>query len=160
MRIAAIGSKRRMHATQRGVAVVEFTIALPLLLLLFMAVAEFGRAFLQYSTLTHSVRDSARFVASKALRGQAGTVYLDTPLVTSARNLAVYGNAAGTGEPLLPGLTGANVTVRDLGGGNISVVVAYPYQPMIGTALPNVLGGSDFATNFTLSAEVVVRAIS
>ena len=151
---------KRGRSVQRGVAVVEFTIALPLLLFLLLAVSEFGRAFLHYSLLTHAVRDSARFVASQALRGQAGTVNLDAPLVASARNLVVYGTINASGSPILPGLSTGQVTVRNLGGGNISVVAAYPYQPMIGTGIPNLLGLGRLSTTFTLSAEVALRAIS
>ncbi len=139
---------------------VEFTVVLPLLLFLFLAVAELGRAFLHYNTLTRAVRDSARYVASLALRGQAGTVNLDAALVAAARSLVVYGNAAGTGPALLPGLTPANITVRDLGGGNISVAVSYSYQPMIGSGIPNPAGNGSIGTLFTLSSEVVMRAIS
>ncbi len=145
---------------QAGVAAVEFTIALPVMLLLFLAVVEFGRAFLQYNALTRAVQDSARLVASEALRGQAGTVNLDAALIATARSLVVFGNSAGTGVALLPGLTPGNVTVRDLGSGNIAVSATYLYQPMIGTGIPRMVQGGQIATGFTLRAEVVMRAIS
>jgi Flp pilus assembly protein TadG len=150
----------RHKSSQAGVATVEFAVALPVLLVMLLVASEFGRAFLQYTMLTHAVDDSVRFVASQALRGQAGTVNLDAALVTSARSLVVYGNTAGTGTALLPGLVPANVTVRDLGGGNISVLATYAYQPMIGTAIPNLVAAGSFSTRFRLSAEVVIRAIS
>jgi Flp pilus assembly protein TadG len=145
---------------QRGLAIVEFTIVLPLLLFLFLAVAEFGRAFLQYNLLTHAVRDSARFVASKALLGQAGSVNLDAATISQARSLVVYGNVGSTGSPLLPGLATGNVTVSSVGGGNIAVLATYPYQPMIGAGIPDLVGVGRFAMRFNLSAEVVIRAIS
>lgn len=150
----------RNNSAQAGLATVEFTVALPLLMFLFLAVAELGRAFLQYNTLTRAVQDSTRYVSTQALRGQAGTVNLDAALVAAARSLVVYGNVAGTGTVLLPGLTPANVTVRDLGGGNVAVSASYRYQPMIGTAIPDFVRGGSIATTFTLSAEVVMRAIS
>ncbi|MDH4021818.1 MAG: pilus assembly protein [Gammaproteobacteria bacterium] len=148
------------RSAQRGVAVVEFAIALPLLMFLFLAVSEIGRAFLHYNSLTRAVRDSARLVSTRALSGQSGTVSLDAAVVASARNLVAYGNPQGTGPALLPGLAPGNVTVRDAGNNNIAVSVTYNYQPMIGTALPNLLGGGSIATTFTLSAEVIMRAIS
>lgn len=148
------------RSAQRGVAVVEFTIALPLLMFLFLAISELGRAFLHYNSLTRAVRDSARMVASQALAGQTGTVSLDATVVTSARNLVVYGNPQGTGPTLLPGLVPGNVTVRDAGSNNIAVSVIYRYRPMIGTALPNLLGTGSLATTFSLSSEVIMRAIS
>jgi len=147
-------------SAQRGVAVVEFTIALPLLLFLLLAVSELGRAFLQYNALTRAVRDSARLVSTQALAGQSGVINLDPTVVGIAQNLVVYGNPQGAGPALLPGLAIGNVTVRDAGSNNIAVSATYNYQPMIGTALPNLLGTGSMATTFTLRTEVIMRAIS
>jgi Flp pilus assembly protein TadG len=153
-------SLRKTRSAQGGVAAVEFVVALPVLLFMMLGVAEFGRAFLQYNILTRTAQDTARMVASEALRGQAGTVNLDATLVTAARNVAVFGNAGGTGSALLPGLTPGNVTIRNLGGGNFAVAIAYAYQPMIGIAVPDVVQGGSLGTRFTLTAEVVMKAIS
>jgi len=152
--------RKPSRSAQRGVAVVEFTIALPLLMFLFLAVSEIGRAFLQYNALTRAVRDSARLVSTQALAGQSGVVSLDPAVVGIAKNLVVYGNPQGAGPALLPGLAPGNVTVRDAGNNNIAVSATYNYQPMIGNALPNLLGGGAIATTFTLSTEVIMRAIS
>ena len=57
---------RRRHednAAQRGVAIVEFALILPFLLLLTFITTEFGRAIYQYNTLTKSVRDAARYLS-------------------------------------------------------------------------------------------------
>lgn len=150
----------RNRSTQKGVAAVEFAVALPVLLFLFLGVVEFGRAFLQYNLLTRAVQDAARLVASEAPRGQAGTINLDAALVSTARNLVVFGNGAGTGSALLPGLTPGNVVISDRGGGNIAVTATYAYRPMIGTAIPDVVRGGRIGTQFNLRAEVVMRAIS
>lgn len=50
---------------QRGVALVEFALVLPLLMLLCLMVAEFGRAFWHYKVLVQSVREAARYLASQ-----------------------------------------------------------------------------------------------
>ena len=42
---------------------VEFAIALPLLLLLLLAVAEFGRMLSHYNSLLQANRDAARYLA-------------------------------------------------------------------------------------------------
>jgi Flp pilus assembly protein TadG len=130
------------------------------LLLLFLAVAEFGRAFLQYNQLTRAVRDSTRLIATEAIGNASGVVTVDAALISKARNLVVYGNAGGTGTPLLPGLAPGNVTLTDLGNGNISVLAQYTYQPLIGPSLPDVVQGGTFNTGFTLRAEVIMRALS
>ena len=51
---------------QQGVAIVEFTITVPLLLLALLAFGEFGRMLYQYNSLLQGSRDAARFVASQA----------------------------------------------------------------------------------------------
>ena len=88
-----------MNKRQKGVALVEFALILPFLLLLSMITTEFGRAMYQYNTLTKSVRDAARYLS------------LQTPgtKIPEARNLLVYGNLAGTGTPLALGLTTSQV---------------------------------------------------
>ncbi|NEX61045.1 TadE/TadG family type IV pilus assembly protein [Noviherbaspirillum galbum] len=88
-----------MTSRQNGVALVEFALILPLLLILTFIVTEFGRALYQYNTITKSVRDAARYLSMQP--PNTGTA--------QARNLVVYGNTAGTGNPLALGLTAANV---------------------------------------------------
>lgn len=154
------GTGMSSRRQQRGVSAVEFAIALPVLLFMFLGVVEFGRAFLQFNALNRAVRDSARLVAEEALRGQAGTVNLDAALIARARNLVVFGNGGGTGQVLLPGLAPGNVTVQNLGNGNISVLATYAYQPIIAGGIPDVVRGGAIGTLFTLRAEVVMRAIS
>ena len=39
-----------------------------------VAGAEFGRAFVQYDTLSYSIRNSARFVSEHAINGTTGVV--------------------------------------------------------------------------------------
>jgi hypothetical protein len=88
-----------MNKRQNGVALVEFALILPMLLLLTLITVEFGRAIWQYNTLTKSVRDTARYLS------------LQTPgtKIPEARNLMVYGNTAGTGNPLAIGLNTSQV---------------------------------------------------
>ena len=82
---------------QSGVALVEFALILPLLLILTFVTTEYSRALFQYNILTKSVRDAARYLS----------VYNpgDTTKFPIAKNLVVYGNPSGTGVPLAIGLT-------------------------------------------------------
>lgn len=82
---------------QTGVALVEFALILPLLLILTFVTTEYSRALFQYNILTKSVRDAARYLS----------VYNpgDATKFPIAKNLVVYGNPAGTGSPLVIGLT-------------------------------------------------------
>lgn len=88
-----------MNKPQKGVALVEFALILPLLLVLTLVTVELGRAIWHYNTLTKSVRDTVRYLS------------LQTPgtKIPEARNLLVYGNTAGTGTPLVIGLNTSQV---------------------------------------------------
>jgi Flp pilus assembly protein TadG len=145
----------------RGIAVVEFVITAPFLLLLLLAGAELGRAFVQYATLSHSIRDSARFVSDNAINGTTGVVDLDNVVITQARNLAVYGNIAGTGNAKLPNYQPAHVQVINAGNSNIRVTASYPYQPMLGITLPTIVAGTGpISQAFNMQVAVTMRAIS
>lgn len=86
---------------QRGVAIVEFALILPLLLILTLITTEFGRAMYEYNTLAKSVRDAARYLS----------IQLPNTKVTEARNLVVYGKTAATDsdQPLARALSTSNV---------------------------------------------------
>lgn len=88
-----------MKKRQQGVAIVEFALVLPFLLLLTFITIEIGRAVWEYNTLTKSVRDAARYLSIQT----PGTG------IAEARNLMVYGNRAGSGAPLALGLSTLNV---------------------------------------------------
>jgi hypothetical protein len=90
---------RHIRNRQRGVALVEFALVLPLMLLMSFIVIEYSRALYQYNTLTKSVRDAARFLSVQS-PGSG---------IAQAKNLVVYGNPGGTGSPLAIGLTVSKV---------------------------------------------------
>jgi Flp pilus assembly protein TadG len=144
---------------QHGTATIEFAIALPLLLFLMLATAEFGRILSQYNVLTKSVRNACRYATTKAAGGTTGTVSITPQLQTAVGNLVVTGNMNGSGSALLPGLVAGNVTVSDAGNGFVSVFAAYTYQPMIGATLPTFGFGSPISLIFPLNAAVIMRAL-
>jgi len=88
-----------MKARQSGVAIVEFALILPLLLLLTMITTEFGRAIYQYNSIVKSLRGAARYLSIQSPNTR----------INEAKNLVVFGNVAGTGSILVPGLAVANV---------------------------------------------------
>jgi Flp pilus assembly protein TadG len=145
----------------RGVAAVEFVVTAPFLLLLLLAGAELGRAFVHYATLSYSVRQSARYVSEHSLNGTTGVVLLTATTISRARNLAVYGNILGTGSPRLPDYQTSQVEVANAGGDNVRVTALYPYQPMLGAFLPDMgYGGGSTAMAFNMQIAVTLQAIS
>lgn len=117
-------------ANQRGVAIVEMALIIPLLLMLLFIVAEFGRAVIQYNTLTKAVRDGARYLS----------IQLPNTKTTEAKNLVVYGNTAGTGDPVVAGLTTSHVSTPT-------------WQPSVGT-IPEITIVTVEITGFTFTPMV------
>lgn len=156
---------------QRGVAMVEFAIALPLLLLLLLAIAEFGRMLYQYNSLLQASREASRYAAGEAW--SIDGVELGEGLKTQIRSVAVYGvpdqgnpNACPppkSGDPdpcppVVPGLTTAEVTVDTADSEHVRVSINYEFRPVIGNALPTFFG-SAIPLNIPLVATTVMRAL-
>ncbi len=118
---------RRFARSERGTQLVELAIALPVVLMLMGAAAEFGRFFYTYQTLSKATRAGARYLTIKAAT---------TENDEKAQNMVVYGNPEGTGSPVVTGLTpgmvrvvreGANPALPD----HVTVrIEGYAYRPL------------------------------
>jgi Flp pilus assembly protein TadG len=106
-RLRRLVGLKRLGRDERGVQLVELAIVLPVFLLLFAAIAEFSCYFYEYTTLAKATRVGARYLATSAVK---------TAEDTNAKNIIVFGNAAGTGTPILAGLATSNVTITRTGG--------------------------------------------
>jgi hypothetical protein len=76
-----------MKKKQNGVALVEFALILPLLLILTFITTEFGRALYQYNTIAKSLRDAARYLSIQ----DPSIATTDPAKITTAKNLVVFG---------------------------------------------------------------------
>jgi Flp pilus assembly protein TadG len=142
---------RSLVRNESGIQLAELAIVLPVLLILFAATAEFGRYFYEYTTLAKAARIGTRYLV---------TANVNCAQADQARRLVVYGNTAGTGSPVLEGLTTANVLVtpNDLAcsGGTppgvpdtITVqITGFQHQPLFD------LGGLMKNTTFSLKVDV------
>lgn len=128
-----------IRARDRGAAVVEFALLLPLLLLLLFGIIDFGRALNAQITITQAAREGARLVA------------LNQPNVVSRTQAAAVG------------LSGVSVSVvtscpPNAGPGvNADVQVSYPFTFVtpIG-AIASFFGGSGTGSPVTLTAQGVM----
>ena len=161
VRIRRIRSRRRLRRMlqlhrfgrdERGVQLVEAAIVVPIFLMLFATTAEFGRFFYEYTTL--------------AKAAQVGTRYLSVVPVeaiedTNAKNLVVYGNIAGTGTPVLPGLSPSQVIITRQG--PITLVpetvtiqiVGYQHQPIFN--LGALIKNASLSLNVDVKPRVTMR---
>jgi Flp pilus assembly protein TadG len=71
----------------RGASLAEAAIALPLLVLMLGAAAEFGRYIYYYNTLDKATRASARYISTRQLDGTQSP----PTNFNEAKNIAVYG---------------------------------------------------------------------
>ncbi|MEI6068792.1 MAG: TadE/TadG family type IV pilus assembly protein [Methylococcaceae bacterium] len=140
---------------QKGASTVEFAMMLPLLLLLVVSVSEFGTLFYQLNALNKSVQIAARYLSDVSVN----KAY--TPAQkTDAQNLAVYGNRAGTGTPVMSGFVIANVVITNPDSEHVKVVATYPAYLILGNSLNafmQMIGGSAATDFMTLTAGSVMR---
>lgn len=135
-----------MRRHQRGVAVVEFALVLPMLLVLTFITTEFGRAMYQYNTIAKSVRDAARYLS----------IQLPNTKINEARNLIVYGKTAVTDAdpPLALGLATSQVptpTWQNAGSDPVITTVTvqvtgYTFNSMVPSVFGLNLGSYTFST--------------
>lgn len=117
---------------ERGATLVEFAIGVTVFVTVMFAVLEFGRALWVHNALTDAARRGARYAALHTSADAA-----------NVRNVVVYGNEAGSGQPMLNNLTTANVEVDyngfGLNAGTVSVSITnYQFQfviPIVGTTI-------------------------
>ena len=122
MRLQGQCTVRRCSDTS-GQALVEFTVVLPLLLMLFFGIIEFGLYFYTRISLRHVVRESARY----AITGNVLTDSTGAPMTRakSVEYMILHG------APAVP-LTPANITMTPADGGGpgqvVRIDVSYSYS--------------------------------
>ena len=111
--------KSQQKRSQRGGAVFEFAMLLPLISILFLGIIDFSRAMLAYNALTHASEAAARFASVRSRTSQS-------PATTATIKTRVL--QAGTGlEPDKIDVT-ATWTPGNIRGGIVSVQIDYPYD--------------------------------
>ena len=135
---------RRFRKSSRGQALVEFALVMPLLLILIIAVFEFGRAWNLHQTITDAAREGAR----KAVIAN-NTVTQDSVIVAiSGRVAASAFDPASAAVSFPDGFhTGTN---------NItSVRIEYPFRFTFLRVLIGLLAGNDGV--ITMATEARMR---
>jgi Flp pilus assembly protein TadG len=117
---------------ERGSTLVEFAIGVTVFVTAMFAVLEFGRALWVHNALTDAARRGARY----AVLHSSGDI-------SQVKNVVVYGDPSGSGQPMLENLSTGNVEVTynnfGLNDGTVSVkITGYQFQfviPIIGTTI-------------------------
>lgn len=94
----------------RGVELLEFALVLPLLLLLFLGIFDFGAAFALRQKMTNAARQAARILVSNSLGNQNCTSTTPCSVVAAANAMVHYMDDAGADlsciQPEAPTSTG------------------------------------------------------
>ena len=138
--------RRPARDKERGVALVEAAMTIPLLLLIAIGIFEFGRAYQFWQVLTNAARESARYAVTP------------NSTVTQAQNVALtYMNAGG-----VTGCTAACISVdKNVAlpvGAATNVTIDYPFQFIVLQPIANmVTGGGSMPGALTMRATATMR---
>jgi len=132
---------RRQSKGEGGQTLVEFTLVLPIFLLVMFAIVDFGMAFHAWITVTNSAREGARVGAVRATSGEIEQRVRDTATSLDQGELHVAVTNA-EGQP----------------GGSVVVDVSYSYSMMTPLAdLLNLVSGGTIPATLTLSSTADMR---
>jgi Flp pilus assembly protein TadG len=132
------------HRHERGQALVETAIVLVMLVVLTLAIMEFGRAWMVLNVITHAASDGARAasLAPPALRGAGGVIVDATPIqdLVTSQIATVLDTSA---------ITSIDVVQSDVGGVPVVSVTVNGSVPFLFTTV--------FADNFAVARTVTFR---
>ena len=128
---------RKTQENEKGQSLVEFALVVPLLLLLVIGIAEFGRAWMAQNVLTGAVREAARIAAVQAPGGGWNG------LAATARGNQVLASAG----------IATTVSVLDPGPyGDVTATVTYNFPVVIAGFIPGLS-----SSTFPLSSTTTMR---
>jgi len=138
-------SDLRHRGNRDGNALVEFALVLPLLLLVFAGIVDFGFLFQRYEVLTNAVREGARIAVLPSS-------YSDTVIQQRVTSYVTAGLGSSAG------LTVA-APVRSTAGGlsTVRVAATLNYDYIILGPIVNLVTGSAWASSISLNAVSVMR---
>jgi Flp pilus assembly protein TadG len=132
--------------SERGAALVEAAVTIPILLLIAVGIFEFGRAYQHWQVLTNAAREGAR--------------YSVTPGATSANVDALVREYMKNGG--LPKYDVANVqVVRNVAlafGTASTITIGYPFDFIVLQPVANMIkGGAGISKSVTMAAAATMR---
>lgn len=150
----------RFLARRDGAALVEFSLMLPMLMVLAAGVTEMGLAMHQQHVVTKSVRDAARFAARQFVAAPScplSTVGEWTTIQSETQQVALRGSLSGSAPLLLSNWSlASSVTVTDAcaaagtlvspagAGANIPVITVSADVPYAGVGFLTLIGMNAF----------------
>jgi Flp pilus assembly protein TadG len=138
---------RKLLRSERGTAILETAITIPMLLLVAVGIFEFGRAFQTWQVLTNAAREGAR----RSAMPNATSASVETVV----RNYMQTGALSGYASASVAVDRGATITVNGSPESASSVTVDYPYNFMVLQPVAQLV-----TPGTTLGAPITIRAAS
>jgi Flp pilus assembly protein TadG len=142
---------RRRSASERGAALLETALVMPMLLLVSVGIFEFGRAYQTWQVLTNAAREGARVAVLP--NPPAGAVEARVRAYMQSGQLQYYATA-----PVLVDST-QTIPIGATGTATASLVtINYPFQFMVLNGVANLIAGSgSLGSPFTMTATAEMR---
>jgi Flp pilus assembly protein TadG len=127
----------------RGQAIVEFAIALPILLILMVGILEVGRAIFIYSAVTNASREAVRYASAVGLDDSGNNKYQYCDGIRNTARKSAYFLALADGDIVIEYDDGPGTSVSDTCDGTVDnlitadpgdrvrVIVTAQYDPML-----------------------------
>jgi Flp pilus assembly protein TadG len=138
--------RTRLMKSERGTALLETAITIPIILLVSVGIFEFGRAYQTWQVLTNAAREGARVAIIN------GTT--DDQVTAAVRNYMTMGRLGEAATA--PILINRNAPLGAVAGSEIRI--NYPFQFMVlGPVARLVASGSTAGSALTMSAVAIMR---
>ena len=133
---------------ERGAAIIETAITLPLVLLVAVAIFEFGHAFQTWQVLTNAAREGARLAV---IQGST-----DAGVISRVQQYLTDGAVASPGNAVVA--INRNVTISGTAGKATSVTVTYPFAFMVLQPVVDlIVSGSTLGAPLSMHAVATMR---
>jgi Flp pilus assembly protein TadG len=133
---------------ERGTALVETALTLPLVLLISVGIFEFGRAFQTWEVLTNAAREGAR----------VAVLPNSTPAGDQAVAVAYLNAGALNGSSATVLVTATTIPIGSTTASATQVTINYPFQFMVLQPIASlIVSGTTTGTPITMSASAEMR---
>ena len=133
--------------SQKGAALIEAAVTIPLILLIAVGIFEFGRAYQTWQVLTNAAREGARLAV---ISGST-----DADVTTTVRNYMQAGNLDNYATATVTITRNVPLTGPDTGS---QVQIAYPFQFMVLQPVIQLIdAASTTGTPITMQASALMR---
>ncbi|MCZ0759565.1 TadE/TadG family type IV pilus assembly protein [Vibrio diabolicus] len=137
--------------SQQGLAIIEFILALPVLLMLTVLVIDVSRAFIQYTEVNKALQSGARY----AVVDTYGTLNFESIAdETSIKNVVVYGSPIASTTPVIDHISVDDIVITQPTSTNkvVTLSATYNYVPIFST-----LPFSSTSLQFSIGATTSMR---